>query len=96
MFLNPLGAYLYKIMPTKILLSLGFIISFTFVFLSSFCKSFFPFVLTYGFGFTIGIGFTYFTPLFLSWEWLPRNTGLASGIILCGFGMGAFVFGFVA
>ena len=47
-------------------------------------------------GFTVGIGFTYFVPLLNSWEWLPNHKGMASGIILGGFGFGSFIFGFVA
>ena len=42
-----------------------------------------------------GIGSGYFTPLMISWEWLIGRRGLASGIILCGFGFGSFIFGFI-
>ena len=31
-----------------------------------------------------------------AWEWLPSRRGLASGIILCGFGFGSFIFGFIS
>jgi hypothetical protein len=50
----------------------------------------------YGIIFPIGIGLTYFIPLMCGWEWMPNNKGLVSGIILCGFGFGSFIFGFVA
>ena len=30
------------------------------------------------------------------WEWFPNNKGFVSGIIVAGFGFGAFIFGFIS
>ena len=35
----------------------------------------------------------YFVPLICGWEWYPNNKGLVTGIILGGYGVGAFTFG---
>ena len=47
-------------------------------------------------GFPIGIGMTYWTPIMCGWEWFPNNKGLVSGLIVAGFGFGAFFFGFIS
>jgi len=96
MCFNPVGAYFYKRISVKIILAIGTLISVGFVFISSFTHKFAWFIVTYGIGFTIGIGLTYFPPMISSWEWLPNNKGFASGMILCGFGFGSFFFGFIA
>lgn len=43
-----------------------------------------------------GIGLSYFTPLVCGWEWMPERKGLASGIVIGGFGFGSFFFGLLA
>jgi hypothetical protein len=35
-------------------------------------------------------------PIICSWEWFPDNKGLVGGLILSGYGFGAFVFGFIS
>ena len=30
------------------------------------------------------------------WEWFPNNKGLVSGIILAGYGFGAFFYGYIS
>ena len=32
----------------------------------------------------------------LCWDYFPESRGLVSGIIVCGFGLGSFVFNFVS
>ena len=29
------------------------------------------------------------------WEWFPNNKGLVSGLVVAGYGFGAFIFGFI-
>jgi OFA family oxalate/formate antiporter-like MFS transporter len=31
-----------------------------------------------------------------AWEWYPNNRGIITGIILAGFGFGAFFYGFIS
>jgi len=54
-----------------------------------------PFMFTYSVMFGTGIGLAYTAPLVTLMGWLPNNKGLASGIVVGGFGMGSFVFSFV-
>lgn len=64
------------------------------VFLSSFTirhgKSLF--LLTYAVLFGSGVGFGYVVPMLVLMKWLPSSRGLASGIVVAGFGAGACVF----
>ena len=48
--------------------------------------------LTYGFMFGVGIALAYAPPMGVAMKWYPRKKGLVNGIIVGGFGMGAFVF----
>ncbi|KAI3388043.1 hypothetical protein SNEBB_008849 [Seison nebaliae] len=47
---------------------------------------------TYGLLFGIGIGLAYTSPIQMAIQWLPEKQGYASGFVLSGFGLGAFVF----
>ncbi len=46
----------------------------------------------YCFGFSINTAWAYLVPIHHSWLWFPENPGLASGICMAGYGLGAFVF----
>jgi len=46
--------------------------------------------------FPAGIGMVYWTPIMCGWEWFPENKGLISGLVVAGFGFGAFIFGFIS
>ena len=48
--------------------------------------------LTYGFMFGLGIALAYAPPMAVAMKWFPRKKGLVNGIIVGGFGMGAFIF----
>ena len=47
-------------------------------------------------GYPIGIGMVYWPPIMCGWEWFPNNKGLVSGLIVAGYGFGAFFFGFIS
>ena len=49
-------------------------------------------VLTYGFMFGLGTALAYPPPLGVAMRWFPRQKGLVNGVIVGGFGLGAFVF----
>ena len=34
-------------------------------------------------------------PIYMSWVLFPENKGLASGIVIAGFGFGSFIFNFI-
>jgi len=44
----------------------------------------------------LGIGICYIIPMILGWEFFPTKKGFVSGMIMCGFGFAAFIYGFVA
>ena len=53
-------------------------------------------MIPYAIVFPIGIGICYYTPLMCGWEHLPSKKGMVSGLIIGGFGFGAFIFGFIS
>jgi MFS family permease len=48
--------------------------------------------LTYGFLFGLGVALAYAPPMGVAMRWFPRQKGLVNGIIVGGFGLGAFIF----
>jgi MFS family permease len=51
--------------------------------------------LTYGVIGGLGNGMAYITPVATVTKWFPDKRGLASGMVVMGFGFGAFVYGFI-
>lgn len=51
--------------------------------------------LTYGIIGGFGNGMAYITPVATVTKWFPDKRGLASGMVVMGFGLGAFIYGFV-
>ena len=49
-------------------------------------------VVTYGFMFGLGTALAYAPPLGVAMRWFPKQKGLVNGVIVGGFGLGAFVF----
>jgi OFA family oxalate/formate antiporter-like MFS transporter len=66
------------------------------VFFSSFMQNFWAFFFCYSFPLGVMLGTGYIVPVHLCWDWFPNNKGLATGIVLGGFGAGAFIFGFIS
>ncbi len=54
--------------------------------------SFWLLLLTYGLLHGVGVGIAYIGPLAVAMKWLPRCKGLAVGIVVSGFGLGALIF----
>jgi MFS family permease len=51
--------------------------------------------ITYGLLGGFGNGMAYITPVATVTKWFPDKRGLASGMVVMGFGLGAFIYGFV-
>ncbi len=51
--------------------------------------------LTYGVLGGLGNGMAYITPVATVTKWFPDKRGLASGLVVMGFGLGAFIYGFI-
>jgi MFS family permease len=49
-------------------------------------------IITYGFMFGLGTALAYAPPLGVAMKWYPRKKGLVNGVIVGGFGLGAFIF----
>lgn len=73
----------------------GYIIVFGTV-LASRAESLIDLIFANGVLFGIGMGISYSSPITAAARWLPKRKSLLSGIIVSGFGGGAFVFGFIA
>jgi len=63
---------------------------------SAFVTSLGGMVVSYGVCFGIGLALAYPCPLACGFQWMPRHKGLVSGLIVSGFGGGAFVFNEIA
>jgi len=74
------------------LIATGAVLSIACLLIATNVKNFWIFCAFYCFGFSINIGWVYLVPIHHSWLWFPKNPGLASGIVLGGYGLGAFVF----
>jgi MFS family permease len=91
----PLGAMLVKKIGASGTLLIGGLVFSSAVFLSSFAKTLFSFLLCYSFLIGSGIGIAYTAPMTAGWKWMPKSKGLISGAILTGFGMGGFIFNLI-
>lgn len=65
------------------------------VFLVSFVTSYIGYVMLYGFGFGLTSGIMYLVPLNTGFKF-PIKKGYVSGIIIAGYGFGAFFFNIIA
>lgn len=65
------------------------------VLLASYAKSLSTFMLFYSVMVGAGVGLAYTAPMTAAWKWMPQVKGLASGVILAGFGAGGFVFNLI-
>jgi len=66
------------------------------ILIASLMKSWYGFIFFYCVGYPIGIGMVYWPPIMCGWEWFPNNKGLVSGLVVAGYGFGAFIFGFIS
>ena len=66
------------------------------ILISSYQTNWVVYLFLYACLYPIGIGICYFVPLVCGWEYYPKRKGFVSGLIMCGFGMGAFAFGFIS
>ena len=54
--------------------------------------SFWMLLLTYGFVYGLGMGMAYIAPIACSMRWLPKWKGVASGVVVSGYGISALLF----
>jgi len=92
---GPVGTFLYRRFDPKIILMLGVTLMSGSIYAATFMKSWWAFFAFYCIGYPAGIGIVYWIPIMCGWEWFPNNKGLVSGLIVGGYGFGAFIFGFI-
>ena len=69
------------------LMSLGVLLSYLAI-----QKSFWILLVTYGAMFGLGVGLAYVPPIACAMRWLPKWKGVATGIVVSGFGLSALIF----
>jgi len=93
---NPAGAILFREgWNPKILVGIGAGLGLLGAFLASISHYWALFLVFYAFTAGLGFGLAYVPPLVSALEWIPNREGVVTGIIISGFGFGAFVFSFV-
>jgi len=85
-----------KYVSPTIIITFGTTLALGGIFASTFVTNFYAFMILFGFYYGVGIGVCYLVPLACTWEYFPKRKGLISGIIIGGFGFGAFFFGFIS
>ena len=95
-FMNPTGAFLFKVANPKILIAIGCSMGVSAMCIAAFVDNFASYVLCFGVMYGAGTGLCYFPPLGCGWEWVPERKGLVTGIILGAYGLAAFVFSFIS
>jgi OFA family oxalate/formate antiporter-like MFS transporter len=93
---NPIGAYLQKRYNPKVIISVGLSMMCCAILGAALSTSWFLFVFFMGVLYPMGIGMVYWIPICCGWEWFPERKGLISGLIIGGYGFGAFIFDFVS
>jgi len=86
------GRYTQRNVQPKLLVSIGATLGLASLLIATNMDSFWLFWAFYCFGFSINTAWAYLVPIHHSWLWFPKNAGLASGICMGGYGLGAFVF----
>lgn len=74
----------------------GGVISLSMVYACSYIKSPNAFIYCYSAAFGLGKALMYSSVLQAAWTHLRGRIGLVSGLIICGFGFGGFIFGLVS
>jgi len=92
----PLGGHLERAYGPRVAIFGGGLVFVVSVAMASLAKSLLGLVLTFGCGFGVGVGMVYVAPIVCGYRWVPNNKGLVSGVVVGGFGGGAFVFNYIA
>lgn len=92
----PLGGYCVVRYDPRIIIAISSSVGLLGVLLCSLMTTFWPLFFCYSVCLGIMLGTAYIVPVHLCWDWFPNNKGLATGIVLGGFGFGSFIFGFIS
>jgi MFS family permease len=92
---NLFGPYFQKRFHPKLILALLGTSMLLSVLIASLTTSWSVFVFFYIIWFPVASAISYWIPLMCAWEWFPERRGLVTGVIVSGFGLGPFIFGFL-
>ncbi|KAL5004644.1 hypothetical protein ScPMuIL_018100 [Solemya velum] len=89
-----LGGFMYRKLGARITVLIGSWLQSLAVFMTYFTvqHSFGATIVVYGLVFGLGCGIAYAVPMAVAMKWLPNHKGLVNGVIVAGFGSGAFIF----
>ena len=96
MFSNPLGAFLARWCPPKLLILVGNLIGVLATWFALSTPTFNWFMFLFAFVKTVGVGLCYFPPLICGWEWFEDQKGVATGVILSAYGFSSVIFSFMS
>ncbi len=92
----PLGGYLAKNYHPKLVIPVGGLLGCAMFIGAAFSEEFYVFFAFYIMGFGIACGTTYMSPIHSVWGYFPNRKGLCGGLIIGGFGFGAFIYNFIS
>ena len=73
----------------------GTIITLVCFFSSSLVTSAVAFIVLFGAGHGIGNGLSFLVPVTAGWQYFPTRKGVISGVTMCAFGLGSFIFSLI-
>ena len=63
-----------------------------FIFISSFVKNFWIFMMIYGIGPPLMLGLVYMLPIHCGWAYFPKSKGVVTGLVAGAFGLATSIF----
>eukprot|EP00352_Strombidinopsis_acuminata_P001152 CAMPEP_0176346006 /NCGR_PEP_ID=MMETSP0126-20121128/5902_1 /TAXON_ID=141414 ORGANISM="Strombidinopsis acuminatum, Strain SPMC142" /NCGR_SAMPLE_ID=MMETSP0126 /ASSEMBLY_ACC=CAM_ASM_000229 /LENGTH=111 /DNA_ID=CAMNT_0017693303 /DNA_START=212 /DNA_END=547 /DNA_ORIENTATION=- len=95
-FLYPIGVDTARKYGAKRILALGGLLQVSLIYIASYLSSPMGFIMLYSLAGGLGKGLMYSAALKMGWSHLPGRKGVVSGLIICGFGFGGFMFGLLS
>lgn len=94
--LIPFSSYIVPKYNPKLMVGLAILVGIPSILTMGYTQSSTVFIVSYSLAFGFVCGVAYMVPIHAAWEWFPKHSGLASGIIIGSIGVGAIIFDQVA
>jgi len=95
MFFFPIGGRIARRYKPKVILACVAPIGFAGMLASSFMVNYWAWLALFSVSFGFCNGFLYILPMQVAWLHFPKRIGLAGGVVVSGFGFGAFFFNYI-